>query len=101
MKKIYEQADGDWTWDTDSLRWTSPRRSTTLPKQIETVEEKKHAEYEDWVRWTEFLFKLFIRCRRSPDWEKIRAHHDDEDQAYFETLEALNKAGRLEVNEYV
>lgn len=47
--------------------------------------------------WKTYLFDEFRRCRDFPGWPTILSCHDEEDRAYFESLEELLQTGKLHV----
>lgn len=47
------------------------------------------------MHWKPVLVGIFRDAREFPGWEAIRSNHDEEDQAFFETLEELYGNGKI------
>ena len=41
------------------------------------------------LAWAETLFELYKQCRDLPFWNDVKSLHDEEDRAYFETLDGM------------
>jgi hypothetical protein len=58
---------------------------------------------ESWAEitnWNEILFREFQEARLSPGWKTIYDNHDEQDQAYWGTLEKLYQAKKLKVKRW-